>query len=246
MTRTWYGFLYYVSWAFFGLLGLLLNVVCAPCLLLPRSRRRARWTRRAIRGLFSFWLRWLHACGVVRVRWRNFPPGPLPGGRVYVANHPTLVDATVLLACLPDAVCVFKPALLRNPVLGPAARIAGYIVGDHGVETVRAAAAALAGGCSLLVFPEGTRTEPGHVLSPLKPGFALIARRAEAPIQVVLLRASQNLVPRGRPWWQLPPLPGWIEATLDEEIAVHEGDATQAIVEQVERRLRRARGHPAG
>lgn len=241
MKRAWYGFLYYISWAFFGGLGLLLNLVCLPLLLLPKSRQRAACIRRLIQWLFGFWLRWLHACGVVDVRWRGFEGRPLAGGTVFVANHPTLVDATVLLARLPDAVCVFKPSLLRNPVIGPAARVSGYIAGQQGVDTVRAAAEALKRGCSLLVFPEGTRTEPGRSLNPLKPGFALIARRAQAPIQVILLRASPDLVPRGRSWWKLPPLPGWIEATLDQHILPEPGCTTLQLVERVEARLTLAR-----
>lgn len=238
MTRVWYGFLYYLSWGLFGGLGLLLSLGCLPALLLPPRPHRARAMRRIIRALFAGWVRWLPACGVVDVRWRGFADAPLPGGLVYVANHPTLVDATVLLARLPDAVCVFKPSLLRNPVIGPAARLAGYIAGHQGVDTIRAAAAALESGSSLLIFPEGTRTEPGEPLNPLKPGFALMARRARADVQVIRIRASPHLAARGRAWWRLPPLPGWIEASLDQRIPVQPGSTTFDLLAAVEARLR--------
>ena len=237
LRRGWYSFLYYASWFMFGAGGLLLNLAMAPLLLAPRRERFGPLARRAIRRMFSLWLKWLHACGVVDVRWRGFDQ-PLPAGAVYVANHPTLVDATFLLARLPDAVCVFKPALLRNPAIAPVARLAGYLAGDQGVDTIRAAAESVAAGRSLLVFPEGTRTQPGTVLNPLKPGFALIARRAAAPVQVVRLRGSPDLATRGRAWWRLPALPGWVDIVRDELIPAEDCGTTAELVARVEQRLR--------
>ncbi len=35
MKRAYFIFLYYLSWAAFAIVGLLLNLVCAPLLLLP-------------------------------------------------------------------------------------------------------------------------------------------------------------------------------------------------------------------
>ena len=52
------------------------------------------------------------------------------GGLVLAANHPALIDITCLLARVPEAVCIFKPAIRRNPVLGAAARRAGYLASD--------------------------------------------------------------------------------------------------------------------
>lgn len=234
----WYALLYYASWLMFGAGGLLLNLVLAPLLLVPRRERFGPPARRAIRGMFGLWLKWLHACGVVEVRWRGFESGPPPPGTVVVANHPTLVDATFVLARMPDAVCIFKPALLRNPAIAPAAILAGYLVGEQGVDTIRAASEAVAAGRSLLVFPEGTRTHRGAALNPLKPGFALIARRSGAPVQILRLRASPELAARGRAWWRLPPLPGWVEITRDELIPPDDQADTAQLVARVEQRLR--------
>lgn len=206
---------YYLSWLLFALVGLGLNAVCAVLLPFGPSPRRQRRTRAVIRWLFALWIRWFHASRVVRVIWRNFPE-ELPTGTVYVANHPTLVDAPILMARLPDAVCIFKPALMRNPAIGPAARAADYSGGTSGVDVVRNAAARVAAGHSLLVFPEGTRTAPGTRLGTFRPGFALIAARAHAPVQAIRIRASAGIVRRGDAWWRPPAvLPAWFEFTFD-------------------------------
>lgn len=206
---------YYASWAIFGGVGLLLNLASLPLLLLPRTATGAARQRRVIRWLFEFWLGWMHATGVVRVTWCGFDR-PLAAGTVFIANHPSLVDATFLLARLPDAICIFKPALMRNPAVGPAAILAGYASGVPGVDLVREVAGKIAAGQSLLVFPEGTRTEPGCSLNPLRPGFALIASRAAAPVQLIRVAYSPGMAQKGRAWWKPPlVLPGWFEFTLD-------------------------------
>lgn len=213
--RVYYSIIYYLSWLVFGLVGLGLNLVSIVLLLLPGRRRHGRMARRWIRFACDFWFRGMHAAGILRVNWRGFEH-PLPGGTVIVANHPTLIDAILIMARVDDVICIFKPRLMHNPAIGPAAVLAGYVAADAGVGLVRSAAAAVREGRSLLIFPEGTRTEPGSLLGPLKAGFALIARRAAAPVQYVRIRTTPGLTARGRPWWKLPEqLPLFAEVTID-------------------------------
>jgi 1-acyl-sn-glycerol-3-phosphate acyltransferase len=232
LRRLWLPAAYYLSWLLFGLGGLVLNLGCTPFLLLPRRERFGPRARAATRWMFDFWLKWMHASGVVDVVFTGFDR-PLPRGAVCVANHPSLVDAPFLLARLPDTVCIFKPALLRNPCIGPAALLCGYVSGDQGVDVIRAAAASLSAGRSLLIFPEGTRTKPGENLSALKPGFALIARRAAAPVQLIHIRSSPKMARKGHPWWKLPPLPGRFEFTLGELIPADSESTSFALTERV-------------
>jgi 1-acyl-sn-glycerol-3-phosphate acyltransferase len=234
----WLAFAYYLSWLLFGLGGLALNLGCAPFLLFRDRERFGPRARAAAGWMFGFWLRWLHFSRVVEITFHGFSPARLPRGVVYVANHPCLVDAPFLLARLPDTVCIFKPALLRNPAIGPAALLCGYVPGDGGVDGIRAAAARVASGCSLLVFPEGTRTEPGETLNPLRPGFALIARRAAAPLQLIHCQAGPAMARKGHPWWKLPPLPGRFTFTLGELIPAHHGLPAAELTELVARKLR--------
>lgn len=227
---------YFCSWGLFMGVGFVLNLFCVPLLLLPRRERYGPAVRAAIRGLFRLWLWWFHTSRCLQITWRGFA-GPLSRGTVYIANHPTLLDATFLLARLPDAVCIFKPSLRRSPAMGPIAMMAGYLPGETGVDLIRAAAEKVAAGCSLLVFPEGTRTETGTALGPLKPGYALIAERARATVQLVVIRAAPDLVPRGRPWSRRPALPAWAEITLDRRWEHDPARPTANLMAEVERRL---------
>lgn len=218
LRRFYYVGAYYLSWLVFGLVGVTLNFCCLLLLVFPRRAGLAAKTRRVIRRLFDWWLRWLHMTGVVQVCWHGFEGVVLSGRTVYVANHPTLVDAPFLLARLPDAICIFKPALMRNPAIGPAAIMADYPCGISGVDVVRDAAAQLKNGCSLLIFPEGTRTARDRVLGTFKPGFALIAERAGVPVRAITIRSTGELCTRERPWWRAPSvLPSKIDIALGPE-----------------------------
>jgi 1-acyl-sn-glycerol-3-phosphate acyltransferase len=226
-----------MSWGLFGAAGLLLNVACLALTLLPRRAAIEPAARRAIRRLFAGWLAWLHVSGITRVTWLGFD-APLTRGTVYVANHPSIVDATLILARLPDAVCIFKPSLMRNPAIGPAAVMAGYVRGDTGLDLIKAAGAKVAAGQSMLVFPEGTRTAPGTMLGKMKPGFALIAAQARAPVTLMIVRTSPELGARGRPLWPAPAvLPCWVEITLDRTWAHEAGRSAAELTHCVEQRI---------
>jgi 1-acyl-sn-glycerol-3-phosphate acyltransferase len=231
-------FVYYLSWAVFGSVGLLLNLGCIVLMPLPGRTAFGPPVRAAIRRLFAAWLAWLHATGVVAIEWSGFEGRVLQPGTVYIANHPTLIDATLILARLPDAVCIFKPSLMNNPAIGPAAAMAGYVRGDTGLDLIKAAALRVAAGKSLLVFPEGTRTAEGTTLGRMKPGFALIADRAQAPVTLFVLGATAGLGTRGRPWWPAPDiLPGKVWVTLDRTWPYQPGRSAAELTQSVERRI---------
>jgi 1-acyl-sn-glycerol-3-phosphate acyltransferase len=238
LLRAWLVFLYYLSWLVFGTVGVLLNLGCMVLLPFPNRDARGPAVRASIKALFEAWLRWLHATRIVSVTWKGFEGETLAPGTVYIANHPSLVDATLILARLPDAVCIFKPALMRNPAIGPAAIMAGYVKGDTGLDLIRAAAAKVAAGQSLLVFPEGTRTAQGTALGKMRPGFALIADRAKAPVRLIVVRVSPEMGARGRPWWPAPAvLPGTFEITLDRLWPYKPGRSAAELTQSIERRI---------
>lgn len=245
LVRLYLHAMYYTSWLWFGLVGLLLTLGCGLLLPFRRSPVVMRGARAVIRRLFDLWERWFHACGVVKVTWVGFP-AELPPGTVYVANHPSLIDAPLLLSRMPDAFCIFKPALMKNPCIAPAALLAGYVSGGRHAETLREAADKVAAGQSLLIFPEGTRTNPGSRLGPFKAGFAVIADRAGAPVQSIVIRTSGGLVTRGRKWWNPEVLPGTWEITLDRRWPADPARSPRELSEEIHRHLLSRLPEPVG
>jgi 1-acyl-sn-glycerol-3-phosphate acyltransferase len=97
---------------------------------------------------------------------------------------------------------VVKRELTDIPAWGWVARRYGVIPVDRsgGAATLRrmlaAARAALAEGRPILIFPEGTRVEPGNQ-PPLQPGFAGLYRALGLPVVPIALD-SGRLWPRRR------------------------------------------------
>jgi 1-acyl-sn-glycerol-3-phosphate acyltransferase len=136
------------------------------------------------------------------------------GGLIIAANHPSLLDALMLVARLPRSVCVMKGELMRNIFLGAGARLAGYIVNDSPRQMIRAAVDSLRAGGQLIVFPEGTRSPTPQRVHPFRPGLTLIAQRAGVPIQTVLIETDSPYLGKGWPLWRLPPVPIVFRARL--------------------------------
>jgi 1-acyl-sn-glycerol-3-phosphate acyltransferase len=127
-------------------------------------------------------------------------------GLIVVANHPSMLDAVMLMARLPRSACIMKASLMHNPLLGPGARLARYIRNDSAFGMIQCAVQDLRAGGQLVMFPEGTRTTRAP-LNPFHASFTLIARRAGVPIQALFIDTDSPYLGKGWPLWRLPPLP---------------------------------------
>jgi 1-acyl-sn-glycerol-3-phosphate acyltransferase len=224
---------YYVTLLLFGLGGLELSAVSLVCGWLPANGRTERFFQRLIHRHFVLFHAWCARFRLVHVQYRGFERLPR-GGFVLVANHRSLIDITCLLARMPEAVCIFKPAIRRNPVLGAAARRAGYLGNDGGPDLVRAAADKVAAGNALIIFPEGTRSPSGQAPLPFKSGFVLIARRAQAPIQLVRITTDSDLLTKSRAWWRLPKFPAQVRLTVGPLIPTDTTASTTELTAEIE------------
>jgi len=122
-------------------------------------------------------------CGI---RWQVV--GALPTGAALIApHHESAFDALVWMTLLPRPVVVMKHELLRVPLFGALTRAAGMIAVDRrgGAsamrDLMRGAACAVAAQRQIVIFPEGTRAEPGTLL-PLQPGVAALAASTGLPV----------------------------------------------------------------
>ncbi|HEX2861270.1 MAG TPA: lysophospholipid acyltransferase family protein [Lacunisphaera sp.] len=224
---------YYLTLFFFGVGGLGLSFFSLATAWLPATEGTERFFQRLIHWHFALFHWWCRAARLVYVRYRGFERWQ-GGGQVLAANHIALIDITCLLARLPEALCIFKPAIRRNPVLGAAARRAGYLGNDGGPDLVRRAAGKVAAGNTLIVFPEGTRRPPGGGLQPFKPGFVLIARRARCPIQLVRIETDSDVLTKGVRWWGLPRFPAHIEVTLGPLVPTDTPASTGELAAEIE------------
>lgn len=191
--------------------------------LLPR-RRGQRLGQSAIMGFFSCFLAIMRGLGIARLDLRAFDDLRDARGVVFAANHLALLDILLLGSGLPRTVCIIKASLWRSPWLG-GGRLAGYIRNDDPMRLIRNAAGVLRDGSNLLIFPEGTRFPAGR-MGPFRPGFALIARQARAPVQTIFIESNSPYLSKGWPLWKRPEFPLEYRVTLGPRLSV-EGRAEE-------------------
>ncbi len=173
--------------------------------LVPRRVGR-RLGRAVIAGAYRAFWRIAGGSGLLRMDASALDAMAAERSLIVVANHPSMLDALMLVARLPRSFCVMKASLIRNPLLGPGARLARYIRNDSAFGMVRQAVAELKDGGQLVMFPEGTRTTRPPI-NPFRPGATLIAKLANVPIQAVFIDTDSPYLGKGWPLWRLPPLP---------------------------------------
>jgi 1-acyl-sn-glycerol-3-phosphate acyltransferase len=122
--------------------------------------------------------------------------------RIYLSNHQSYFDIFTLLAHLPaDFKFILKQELMRIPLFGFAMKRARYIAIDRGeprkaVKSINDAVSKMEEGSSMLIFPEGTRSEDGK-LQPFKTGGFRLALKARFDVVPVAITNSRNIVPKG-------------------------------------------------
>jgi len=192
------------SFVLFGLGGVILCALVVPVLaLLPGDAlTRRRRARAMVSRAFYFHVQFMYRTGVLDFRIDGAEKLGLPG-QIIVANHPSLIDVVFLISQIRDTNCVVKASLWNNPCMRGAARAAHYISSDGSADMLDEAADALRAGQTLVVFPEGTRTKPGHAPQ-FHRGAAAIALRGARVITPVFISVTPSTLTKSEPWYHIP------------------------------------------
>ncbi|GFZ96447.1 1-acyl-sn-glycerol-3-phosphate acyltransferase [Dyella caseinilytica] len=192
------------SFALFGLGGMVLRLVILPVLgLLPGdAQTRQRRARAAISKAFYLHVQFMYRSGTLEYDFEGADQLGRPG-QMIIANHPSLIDVVFLIAHIPNANCIVKQSLWRNPFTrGPVCR-AHYISNNGSPDMLEQAADVLRGGETLIVFPEGTRTAP-NCAPVFHRGAAAIALRGARVITPVFITVKPTTLTKAEPWYRIP------------------------------------------
>ena len=175
------------------------------------------------RGYFAHWCArtwsWLIlATTGVRVQVRGLERLTPGTTYVFVANHQSIYDIPVLFSSLPYQLRIIaKQSLGSFPFLGWHLSRTGHLLVDRRKIDPRRvfdwANSLPARGLSLLVFPEGTRSESGR-LGPFKGGSLYPAVQAGLPIVPISIAGSRHVMRKGR----LMTCPGEVELVVHDPI----------------------------
>ena len=170
--------LIFILWLYLSMV--LFAVGLSPALLMPHGA--AVWVIKSWSRFVLFGLRWIAG---VKVEVRGLEHAP-SGAALIASKHQGMLDIVALLAVLPDACFVMKKELMPLPFFGWFAWKAKMIAVDRAghakalKDMTRQARDRLAEGRQIVIFPEGTRNDPG-VPGDYKPGVAAIYRDLQGP-----------------------------------------------------------------
>jgi 1-acyl-sn-glycerol-3-phosphate acyltransferase len=205
----------------------------------PGERRRD-WPRRGAAALFGHGLRFLaRLVTAVRGIWAGIEP--VPGQRVYFANHGSNGDFILIWTVLPP-----RLRAATRPVAGadywlasPLRAFVGRDVFDavlidrrpeHRTEDpVGQMAAALDAGASLILFPEGTRNTTAEPLLPFKSGLYHLAwTRPGVDLVPVWIANLTSVMPKG----EVVPVPLLCTVTFGAPLRLAEGEDKAAFLDR--------------
>ncbi len=168
------------------------------------------WARVVLAGLGPI-------CGI-RIAIAGAENLPTEGAALIASRHQSTFDTLVWLTLVPSCCYVAKLELMRIPLFGGMLKDSGTILIDRslGAQTMRDLMAggerAAAEGRQIVIFPEGTRADPGAPLA-LQPGIAALAARTRLGVIPV---ATDS----GRCWGRraFRKLPGTIHIVIRQKI----------------------------
>jgi 1-acyl-sn-glycerol-3-phosphate acyltransferase len=198
--------------------------------------------------LARVWSRAVLGAAGVRLRVRAHAPHDPKRPYVFMSNHLSAVDIwAVFLAVSVPMRFIAKKQLGQIPIFGWAMRAGRFIFIDRqntgsARRTIDEAAQRIRSGCSVVIFPEGTRSRDGSLL-PFKKGGFHLAMSSGADIVPVAIRGSRAIMPSG----SLLIHAGVVDLEIGEPIPTEglAADARDALIAQVRGRIQEMLARPA-
>ena len=121
---------------------------------------------------------------------------------IFAMNHISLYDIPAAFVAIPQTGrFIAKKELFKIPLLSTAMRLAGILKIDRGNsaearKTLEKAIQTIQKGCSVIIFPEGTRSKTNEIQAFKKGGF-IMAIQGSIAILPTIISGTQYIVPKG-------------------------------------------------
>ncbi len=186
----------YLSSILYGISFLIIAIALQPLALLGVLSHRTHLScKKIFHTLFSVSanaLTYILGCRFLNRNTVQLPKEP----KLYICNHQSLLDILILLSRSANLLILTKGYVRRNPFFALLVRYADFPTVDDdtncNIEKLRPL---INQGYSLLVFPEGTRSNYGPPARFHKGAFYL-AQQLNLPLQPLLLRGTSTIFPK--------------------------------------------------
>jgi 1-acyl-sn-glycerol-3-phosphate acyltransferase len=137
----------------------------------------------------------------IKIKVLNPQKIPKSGQYLLVSNHKSIIDPPIIELALEDSdifgLWISKKELYNNPFFGVFVRNAGSVLVDrdkkHMSSFFKDIKSGVDNGCSIFIFPEGTRNKTDKAIGEFKEGYRLISLKNRLPILPVFIKTDAKI-----------------------------------------------------
>ncbi|MBL0736174.1 1-acyl-sn-glycerol-3-phosphate acyltransferase [Flavobacterium sp. GN10] len=202
-----------ISFAYYGLGGIVMSIFSFTIMpILPFSKKSKM---KAFRYVISKFMKSvLYSNPFIRKKVVNNFNETFEKPAVIIANHSSFLDILAIGMLSPKIIFLVSDWVYNSPIFGGVVRKAGFYPVSEGLEGgVEHLRKKVEQGYSLMVFPEGTRSE-NNVVKRFHKGAFFLAEEFKIDIIPVVIHGASELIPKG-------------------DFVIHHGKLTVTILERI-------------
>lgn len=211
--------LFFIAAIFFGFGSLALGFVVFPILKIFSKSSKTYKTRCAkiVHKSWKMLVKILENSDIIRVL---VDSGVAEiKNKIIVASHPSYIDILLLIAFIPDSLCLAKPSILKNFVMKNIVKSL-YITSDGTVEDfLEKSKSALEDGFNVIIFPTGKRIDDGEEVH-IHKGAAQLAIKSGVSIVPLKITTSEPFMMKNHSFFQLGRKVVQFDIKIQDEIVV--------------------------
>lgn len=183
-----------IFWLFLIILSIIILLISFPFFLLNKDSD-------ILHKLSYYWGKLLLSISFTKLRIKRYS-NKIDKSKEYIfmCNHQSFFDTYILFTLLRDfkAVFLLKKELYKIPLMGIVFKKLNYIPIERGkressYKSLINAINSIKNGQSVIIYPEGTRSEDGRLL-PLKKGGFIIAARSKRDIVPIKIKYRKKII----------------------------------------------------
>ena len=172
----------------------MINVFLLVLVLIPFAKKRKRHLLNFIVSKLAWSTIYLGFHGKKAIR--NPERLDFSNPSIVIANHSSFLDILLMIMLNPKVIIMVKKWVYNSPVFGPFIRYSGYIFVEEGTDyNLELIQKRVDDGYSIVVFPEGTRSEDGTINRFHKGAFYL-AQELQLDIQPIIIFGAHYVNPK--------------------------------------------------
>jgi 1-acyl-sn-glycerol-3-phosphate acyltransferase len=184
-----------VTFGLWGISSLLTTALLPFIIVLPVAKHRKQYLVRYLTSKISWFILFIHPLS--RYKKMGFDQVDLQQPSIIVSNHQSMVDILFFLTLSPNIIILTKDWVWNNIFFGAVVRYAGHLNISAGYDQLQEAIEErIQNNCSLLVFPEGSRSNNGEIKRYHKGGFYL-AEQNSLPLHKAIIHGLYEFMPKG-------------------------------------------------